>query len=55
MTTIINLPLLVALSGLLVWLYATYLVQRITAAIPAYTTVSPKTWCFQESKETVQW
>lgn len=51
----INLPLLIALSGMLAWLYAMYQAQRATTVIPAYTTASPETWRFPESKETVQW
>lgn len=41
MTMIINLPLLIALSGMLAWLYATYRAQRATAAIPAYAITFP--------------
>ncbi len=55
MTMIINLPLLVVLSGVLAWLYATYQAQRVTAVIPAYTIISPETGRFPESEETLQW
>jgi len=55
MTMIINLPLLVTLSGVLDWLCATYQAQRITAVIPAYATTSPETGRFPESEETLKW
>jgi hypothetical protein len=55
MTMIINLPLLVALSGMLAWLYATYQAQRATAVIPAYAITFPETGRFPESEKTLQW
>lgn len=52
---IINLPLLVTLSGVLAWLYAAYRAQRVTAVTPAYATTSPETGRFPESEETLKW
>ena len=51
----INLPLLLALSGMLAWLYVIYRTQPTTVIVPAYATVSTEARRFRSNKETVSW
>lgn len=55
MIVTINLPLLLALSGMLAWLYVIYRTQPATAVVPAYATVSMEARRFRGNEETVSW
>ena len=50
----INFPLLLALSGLLAWLYVIYRTQPATAVVTTYATIAMETPGFRSNEETVQ-